>query len=65
MPYPPKEKDDSKSKTLHPSNISMTTLIFDINDSHFVIPIANTINIEYCDLQFNFVIQSCNGSNQK
>jgi hypothetical protein len=28
------------------------------------IPITNTINIEHYDLRFDFVIQSCNGSNQ-
>ncbi len=27
------------------------------------IPITNTINIEHYDLRFDFVIQSCNGSN--
>ncbi len=52
---------DSKSKPLHSTNI----WIDNINDPHFTIPIRNTINIEHYDLQSNFVIQSCNGSNQK
>jgi hypothetical protein len=36
-----------------------------MNDPCPIIPITNTINIEHYDLWFDFIIQSCNGSNQK
>jgi hypothetical protein len=37
----------------------------EVNDPHHIFPLTNTINIEHYDLLFDFVIQSCNGSNQK
>jgi len=37
----------------------------EVNDPHPTIFVTNTINIKHYDLQFDFVIQSCNGSNQK
>jgi len=56
---------DSKSKPLHSSNIWIDDIDNEINDPHPTIPITNTINIEHDDLQFDFIIQSCNWSNQK
>jgi hypothetical protein len=37
----------------------------EVNDPHPTIFVTNTINIKHYDLQCNFIIQSCNGSNQK
>ncbi len=37
----------------------------EVNVSHPTIPITNIINIEHYDLQFDFVIQSHDVSNQK
>ncbi len=69
MPYPNIEKMDdliySKSKPLHLTSIWIDNIGNEINDSHPIIPITNIINIEHYDLWSNFVIQLCNGSNQK
>jgi hypothetical protein len=69
MPYPNiKKMDDSmysKSKPLHSTNFWIDDIKIEINDSHPTILVTNTINIEHHNLQFDFVIQSCNGSNQK
>ncbi len=69
MPYPnTKEMDDSihsKSKPLCLINIWTNDIDNEVNDPCPIIIITNTINIEHYDLWFNFVIQSCNGSNQK
>jgi hypothetical protein len=56
---------DSKSKPLHSTNIWTNDIKNEINDSHPTILVTNRINIEHYNLQFDFVIQSCNGSNQK
>ncbi len=56
---------DSKSKPLHSINIWIDDINNEINDSHPTIIVINTINIKQYDLWFNFVIQPCNGSNQK
>jgi hypothetical protein len=63
-----KKKNDSiysKSKPLHLVNIWNDNIDNEVNDSHLAIPITNTINFEHYDLQFDFVIQSHNVSNQK
>jgi hypothetical protein len=56
---------DSKSKPLHSTNIWMNDIDNEINDPHLTSLVTNIINIEHYDLRFDFVIQSCNGSNQK
>jgi len=57
---------DSKSKPSHDQgNIWKDNIVYEIKDSHYVIPFTNTIKIERYDLRFDFVIQSHNGSNQK
>jgi hypothetical protein len=56
---------NSKSKPLLSTNIWIDDINNEINDPHFTVLIINTINVEHYDLQSNFVIQSCNGSNQK
>jgi hypothetical protein len=67
MPYPnTKYMDDSihlKSKALCSTNIWIDNINNEINDPRPTILVTNTINIEHDDLQSNFVIQSCNGSN--
>jgi hypothetical protein len=69
MPYPNiKEMDDSidsKSKPLRSTNIWIDDVNNKINDPHPIILVINIINIEHYDLRSDFVIQSCNGSNQK
>jgi hypothetical protein len=69
MPYPNIEKMDdsidSKSKSLHSTNIWIDDVNNEVSDPHPTILIINTINIEHYDLQFDFDIQSRNGSNQK
>jgi hypothetical protein len=69
MPYPnTKNMDDSidsKLKPLCSINIWINNIDNEVNDPRLTIPITNTINIKHYDLQSNFVIQSCNGSNQK
>jgi hypothetical protein len=69
MPYPnTKEMDDSiysKSKPLHSTNIWIDNINNEVNDPCPTIHVTNTINIEHYDSRSNFVIQSCNGSNQK
>jgi hypothetical protein len=64
MPYPNIEEKDnsieSKSKTLHPTNICNENVDYEINDSHCVIPITNIISIEN-GVWSMFVIQSRNG----
>jgi len=55
----------SKSKPLHSTNIWIDNINNEVNDPCPTIPITNTINIENYDSRSNFVIQSCNGSNQK
>jgi hypothetical protein len=54
MPYPNiKEMDDSinsKSKPLHSTNIWSNDIDNEINDSHPIILVTNTINIEHYDL---------------
>jgi hypothetical protein len=55
----------SKSKPLHLVNIWNDNIDNEVYDSHLAIPITNTINFEHYDLQFDFVIQSHNVSNQK
>jgi hypothetical protein len=68
MSYPnTKELDDSigsKSKPLHSINIWFDNIDNEINDPHPTILVTN-INIEHYYLQFDFVIQSHNGSNRK
>jgi hypothetical protein len=54
---------NSKSKPLHSTNIWTNDINNEINDSRPTNPVTNTINIEHYDLQYDFVIQSCNGSN--
>ncbi len=67
MPYPnTKYMDDSihlKSKALCSTNIWIDNINNEINDPRPTILVTNTINIEHDDLQSDFVIQSCNGSN--
>jgi hypothetical protein len=58
----------SKSKPwLHLVNIWNDDIDNEVNNSHPIIPITNTINIEHYDLWSNFVIQSHNvlNKNQK
>jgi len=67
MPYPNIEKmDDSihlESKPLLLTNIWTDDINNEVNDPHPIILVTNTINVEHYDLQSDFVIQSCNGSN--
>jgi hypothetical protein len=56
---------DSNSKPLCSINIWTNDINNEVNDSCHIIPVTNTINIEHYDLRFDFVIQSCNESNQK
>jgi hypothetical protein len=56
---------DSKSKSLHSTNIWIDDIDNEVDDSHPTTLVTNKINIEHYDLQSNFVIQSCNGSNKK
>jgi hypothetical protein len=66
MPYPNiKEMDDSKSKALCSTNIWTDDIDNEVNDPHPIILITNTMCIKHYDLQSDFVIHSCNGSNQK
>ncbi len=69
MPYwNTKEMNDliySKSKPLHPIDSWNDDINNKVNDSCPAIPIINIINIEPYDLRFDFVIHSCNISNQK
>jgi hypothetical protein len=69
MPYPNIETIDdsinSKSKPLHFTNIWTNGIDNEVNDSHLIILITNTLNIEHYDLRCKVVNQSCNGSNQK
>ncbi len=55
----------SKSKPLCSTNIWVDDIDNEVNDPHPIIYVTNTINIEHYDLWFDFVIQSCNGLNQK
>jgi hypothetical protein len=68
MPYPNiEEMDDlidSKSKPLNSTKNWINDVDNEINDSCPIIHVTNTINIEQDELQFNNVIQLCNGSNQ-
>ncbi len=69
MPYPNiEEMDDSinfKSKPLRSNNNWTNDIDNEVNDPFPIIRVTNTIDIEHYDLRSNFVIQSCNGSNQK
>jgi hypothetical protein len=69
MPYPnTKQMDDSinsKLNPLHSTNIWIDDIDNEINDPHLTILVTKKINVENYDLQFDFVIQSCNGLNQK
>jgi hypothetical protein len=69
MPYPNIEKmDDSthlESKPLCSTNIWTNDIDNEVNDPCPKILVINTVNIEHYDLRSNFVIQSCNESNQK
>jgi hypothetical protein len=56
---------DSKSKPLHSIDIWIYDIDNELNVPCPIILVTNTINIEHYDLKSNFVIQSCNGSNQK
>ncbi len=56
---------DSKSKPLHSTNIWIDDINNEVNDPHPTILVIKKINIEHYDLQFEFVIQSHSGSNQK
>ncbi len=56
---------DSKSKLLHSTNIWIDDINNEVNDPCPTILVTNTINIEHYDLRYDFIIQSCNGSNQK
>jgi hypothetical protein len=47
------------------SNIWIDDINNEVNNPRPIILVTNTINIEHYDLQPNFVIQSCNGTNQK
>jgi hypothetical protein len=53
-----KKNDDInlKSKSSHRQNIWHD----DIGDTHPLIPITDTLNIEKYDLKYDFIIQSCN-----
>jgi hypothetical protein len=53
-----KKNDDMnlKSKSSHWQNIWND----DIGDTHPLIPITNTLNIEKYDLKNDFIVQSCN-----
>jgi hypothetical protein len=54
MPYPKYKKIDdsiySKSKPLSSTNILIDDTYNEINDSHLINHVTNTINIEYYDL---------------
>jgi hypothetical protein len=67
MPYPNiEEMHDllhSKSKPLCSTNIWTNDINNEVNDPRPTIPIINIINIEHHNIEF--VIQSCNESNQK
>ncbi len=69
MPYPNAQKMDdsidSKSKPLHSINIWTNNIDNEINYPCIIILVTNKINIEHYDLQFDIIIQSHNGSNQK
>jgi hypothetical protein len=52
-------------KILHLINILNDNTNYHMNDFYCVIPIINIINVEQYNLQFDFVIQSHNGLNQK
>jgi hypothetical protein len=56
---------NSKSKSLRSTNIWIDDIDNEVDDSHPTTLVTNKINIEHYDLQSNFVIQSCNGSNKK
>jgi hypothetical protein len=56
---------DSKSKPLCSINIWIDNIDNEVNHPRPTIFLTNTINIEHYDLRYDFVIQSCNGSNQK
>jgi hypothetical protein len=60
MPYPNiKKMNDSihsKSKPLHLVNIWIDDINNEVNDPYYTIHVTNTINIEYYDLESNFVI---------
>ncbi len=51
-----------ESKPLCSTNIWTDDINNGVNDPCLILPITNTSNIEHYDLQFDFVIQSCNGS---
>jgi len=69
IPYPNTKKMDdsidSKLKPLYSTNIWINNIDNEVNDPCPIILITNTINIKHYGLQSDFVIQSCNGSNQK
>jgi len=44
----------------HLQNIWNDDIDDDIGDTHPLIPITNTLNIEKYDLKYYFIIQSCN-----
>jgi hypothetical protein len=56
---------DLKSKPLCSTNIWIDDIHNEVNDPRPTICVTNTINIKHHDLRSDFVIQSCNGSNQK
>ncbi len=57
---------DSKSEPSHDQgNIWKDNIVYEIKDSHYAIPITNTINIKRYGPWSDSVIQSCNRSNQK
>jgi hypothetical protein len=55
----------SKSKPLYSTNIWTNDVNNEVNDRRPTVFVINTINFEHYDLWFDFVIQSCNGLDQK
>ncbi len=56
---------DLESKPLHSINIWINEIDNEVNDPCPTILVTNKTNIEHFDIWFDFVIQSCYGSNQK
>lgn len=67
MPYlNTKKMDDQQIQNQnYYTNIWTYDINNEVNDPRPTIPITNAMNIEHYDLQFDFVIQSYDGSNKK
>jgi hypothetical protein len=68
MSYPNTQKEwfnEFKIESITLINIWNDNINYKIIDSHCAILTINTINIERYDLQYDFVIQSHHGLNQK